>query len=128
MPQFDYELELEKAREVASEIQKSLASRVLGCRLPAWKCCCGNISHGEAQAIKINPAGHNFRPKYQVSLWYLWNVEMQEIRERKKGYAVGLARFIPISKLDELFSERFKGINIEKITDIYFARKESARN
>ena len=126
MSEFNYEQELAKAGEIARRLQNDISDRVVGQIRPAWRCCCGAISCGEAQAVKITPAGQDYA--YQVSRWYLWRVDMREIGASKKEYSEGLSRFIPADELDIMFKERFAEVDTRGILQEYLARKKVQRN
>jgi hypothetical protein len=123
MPEFNYDQELTKAREVAVGLQGELEGKILGKTRPAWKCCCGAISFGEAEAVEIQPAGNQY--EYQIIDPILWTVGMQETAERAKRYSCGLSEFLPRDEIQEMFDRHFAGINAERITSEYFARKRA---
>jgi len=123
MPEFNYDQELTKVREVVTRLQGELEGTILGNTRPAWKCCCGAISFGEAEAVEIQPAGNPY--EYQITNPVLWTVGMQETAERAKRYSCGLSEFLPGNEIQEMFDRYFAGIDVERITSEYFTRKRA---
>ena len=119
--QFNYEKTLEMARAAAIPLKVRLEALVLGKTLAGWSCNCGTISSGEAQAVRVVPAGNEF--EYQIVHSYLWTVEMQETGSKDKGYGTGLSPFLPMEDIDKMFKEAFEGINTKELETEYFARK-----
>ena len=126
-PEFNYELELAKAREAAAKLQGELERNILGKTLGAWKCCCGAFSHGESQAVKILQGGRKKEYEYQITVPLSWTVEMQDIAQEERGYSIGLSQFLEDTKVEEMFARHFAGVDAKGITHEYFARLRKAQ-
>jgi len=101
-----------EAQERAQELKTILEPMVLGKRLPAWRCNCGALGCGEAEAVEIEPAGGSY--PYQIGLWYVWAVHMRSAdSERDYDYSVGLSSFLSSDYLDALFADKFAGLDTD---------------
>lgn len=96
----------EALKAIAEAVRSEIAPRVIGLTKPAWRCCCGALSSGEATAVAIRT------PFYadQIAGWCVWTVDMAEA-SKKPGdysYSVGLSDFLTKDELEEVFSKHFR--------------------
>lgn len=104
------EQEWEEAKRKAVELARVLEARIVGMKRPGWQCNCGACHHGEAEVVKVVPAGGGDRKyRYQIGLEYLWSVNMRENGSvRDYDYSIaGLTYFIPEEEIYRLFAEYF---------------------
>jgi len=116
MTGFEYEQQLTAAKEAASKLKPKLEQIILGKRLAAWSCNCGAISQPESEAIAVVPGGSEKRYEGQVGSWMQWTVSMRNVdKTGNYNYAIGISEFIPMKKIEAMFNEAFKGIDVKTL-------------
>lgn len=109
-------IELQKANEIRDSLLSGFQEAIAGCERKGWQCGCGAIKYGDAKAFKVIPGGQRYHD--QVTLWYLWEVQMREVDKEGENdsdysYSCGLNQFFPADYLRDLFSKAFSEINQE---------------
>jgi len=120
---FDYNRELDKARDTVKQLKNGIEALILGKRKSEWKCLCGANRYGESEVVRVKPLGRDY--SYLVFDPIMWDVQMRELRVNGVGfdYTVGLSDFLPSEVIDSMFGEAFSNIDTERIEIEYFGRK-----
>lgn len=109
---FDYDAQLKAAQDAAVGLKEQLEELILGRTRAPWQCGCGTLSHGEAEAIEVVPAGREKRYEGQITQWFLWSVKMRDHGQSEGySYSCGISDFILTDTIKTMFGEAFKGID-----------------
>lgn len=107
----------DEARVIAQRLLEEIAPRIIGQRIPPWRCCCGKLSASESTVTKINvPTSAD-----QIYKSMLWRADHHSL----DGSESGGGAFDSFSRpeTEEIFERHFGSWARRHFPETYAAHK-----